>query len=64
MRRGGGFTEEKTIETLYYNMRVGLRILIRFSEIDSLNELIQRVEEVEETQAQHARETRAEPRTP
>ena len=63
MRRRGGFSEEKTIETLYYNMRAGLRLLIRFSEIGSPNELIQRVEEVEETQAQHARETRTEPRT-
>ena len=50
MRRRGGFTAERAIETLYYNVRPGLHLYIRLSEISCPNDLIQRVEDVEEIQ--------------
>ena len=63
MRRRGGFTAKRAIETLYYNMRPGLRLYIRLSEISSLNDLIQRIEDVEEIQRQQTKEIRTDPKT-
>lgn len=44
IRRRGGFTVERTIDTLYYNMRAELRMYIRREEIDDTTLLIQAVE--------------------
>lgn len=49
IRRRGGFTKERTIDTLYYNMRAELRMHVRREEIDDITRLVQAVEGVEET---------------
>ena len=50
------------METLYYNMKPGLRLHIRLREASTPEELIQRVQEIEEFQAQLPREAPAETR--
>ena len=40
-RRRGGFNHERVMETLYYNMKPGLRLHIRLKEVSSPEKLIQ-----------------------
>ena len=63
MRRRGNFRPERVVVTLYYNMRPNLRLFIRRTEIDSPNDLIQRVEEIEEVQGQLYQDSRTENKT-
>ena len=62
LRSRGGYDNERVMETLYYNMKPGLRLHIRLREASTPEELIQRVQEIEEVQAQLARETPAKTR--
>ena len=50
------------METLYYNMKPGLRMHIRLREASTPEELIQRVQEIEEVQAHSSKEAPAENR--
>ena len=50
------------METLYYNMKPGLRLHIRLKEVTSPEELIQQVQEIEEVQAQLPRKPQSEAR--
>ena len=50
------------METLYYNMKPGLRLHIDLKEASILEELIQRVQQIEEVQAQLPRDVPAENR--
>lgn len=63
MRRRGGFEPERTMETLYYNMRPEFRLLIRRTEVRTPNDLIQRVEELEEVQKEMLETSRDEARS-
>ena len=62
LRRRGGYDNERVMETLYYNMKPGLRLYIRRREASTPEELIQRVQEIEEVQAQLPREAPEETR--
>ena len=52
LRGRGGYDNERVMETLYYNMKPGLRLQIRLKEASIPEELIQRVQEIEEVQVQ------------
>ena len=62
-RRRGGFSQEKNMETLYYNMMPGLRLFIRRTDVNTPDELIRRVEEIQEAQDQLVKESRNEQET-
>ena len=59
-RRRGGFSQEKTMENLYYNMKPGLRLFIRRTDVNTPDELIRRVEEIQKALNQQEKESRSE----
>ena len=63
LRRRGGYDNERIMETLYYNMKPGLRLHIRLIDVSTLEELIQHVQEIEEVKAQLPRDVPADNRT-
>ena len=63
LRRRGGFDHERVMETLYYNMKPGLRLHIRLKEVTSPEELIQQVQVDKSKKYRHSchRNPRAKP---